>query len=185
MPIITKTAVKNFNGDLLSEQVAALLTVAVFSGQVKWAGFHRLTDRVYEPNAGVQEIGRHSANGQTTIDTAQPGELRFTCSRDLTSQEDTDLDAILTAHNSANLTAEQTRQDQDEADLESLIETERDTFIANLSTQQTTINGWDAATTAQKLVAAKASFTAIRQNQAILGKVLRLFLRSRQGGLDI
>ena len=181
MTLVTKTSVKNFNGSLLMEQVSAILAPS----SLGWAGFHRLNERVYEPNAAAQEVGRTSVNGQTTIDTAQPGELRFTFSRDLTAQEDSDLVTLLAAHNSATLTAEQTRQDQDASDLPTLIDTERDTFIANLATQNTTINGWDAATTAQKLVAAKASFTAIRQNQAILGRVLRLFLRSQGGGLEI
>jgi len=165
MATVVKISIKNFNADRLREELAAAGAAALLTG-IGWAGFN-LTGRIYAPAAARREVGRSSVNGNTVVDFADPGELRFYTTRDLTTPEDTALTNVLTAHNSALLSAEQVRQDQDEADLDAILATERAAFIANLA-------AWDGLSTANKFVAAKAMFTTI-------GKLMRFLLRRERG----
>jgi len=165
MATVTKIAIKNFNPDRLREELAAAGAGALLTG-IGWAGFTG-AGRLYTPAGVTREIGRSVVNGVTVVDTAVNGELRFYTTRDLTGPEDTALTNVLTAHNSLLLSAEQVRQDQDEADLDAILATERAAFIAALA-------AWDGQTTAQRFVASKAMFTT-------LGKLMRFLLRRERG----
>jgi hypothetical protein len=110
-------------------------------------------------------IGTSSADGD---DVALRGELRFFSPSALTAQQNTDLDSVLQAHNSATLTDEQVRTNQDTTDLNALLATDIAVYRNHLTT-------WDAKSTANKLVAAKEMYT-------IIGKVLRIFIRRNSDG---
>jgi hypothetical protein len=180
MPIVIKISVKDFNPDRLREQLAAAGAGAILDS-LGWAGFDRVSDRRYTPKPARTLIGVSVSNGQRIEDFADPGELRFTFSRDLTPGENDQLDTLLANHDHTQLSAEQVRQDQDEADLDSIIATERDAFIAALGTMQTTLNGWDAANQTQKLQLAENYFTANRGCMVTIGKLLRFMLRKERG----
>jgi hypothetical protein len=79
-------------------------------------------------------VGRSSSSGD---DVAARGELRFLSPDALTAPQNTSLDSVLAAHNSATLTAEQQRQDQDDADMESLLASDRAVYLNHIQT-------WDA-----------------------------------------
>lgn len=145
MAIIVKIALKNLNQTKLGEEIAALAFGSVFT-RVDWYGFHRLNARVLEPNAATQKVGESGG----VSDFADPGELRFHTTRDLTTQEQADLDAVLAAHNDATLTAEQVREDQDEADL--------DTLITAAQQFQTFLTAFDNAGNVSQLKAALRPF---------------------------
>lgn len=162
MALISKIFVKTFNASRLLDEVSAFPIVSI-----GWAGFTRLDDRLYQPNATTKEIGRSVSNGVTVVDTAEPGELRFSLSIDLTPSEDDSLTSILASHNATQLSAEQIRQDQDEADWLAITATERQAYIDALAS-------WDAANNAQKLVLAKQMF-------ATVGKLMRLVIRAERG----
>ena len=160
--IVIKIAAKTFNGSLLLQE----LTGALPLNSLSWAGFQRQSNRRYEPFAEVSRVvGRSSVAGD---DVALRGELRLSMSRSLTATEDTTLDSLLTAHNATQLNAEQTRQDQDETDLDSLIVTEIGAYRNN-------IRNWDSMTNVAKMAAAKEMFI-------VLGKALRFLLRNQRGG---
>jgi hypothetical protein len=112
----TRTVAKDFNRDLLLEQLAAsaLPFVSAFL-----AGFERLNRFVGTPSAAPRLITKDGVAG--TSDFAQPGEIRFEFSTALTTAEGTALDSLLTAHVSTNRTADQSRQAQDETDLDALV----------------------------------------------------------------
>jgi hypothetical protein len=59
---------------------------------------------------------------------AQRGQMLLIFSHDLTPSENTVLDPVLTNHNSTLLSAEQTLEDQDVADLDALIASDRAAF---------------------------------------------------------
>jgi hypothetical protein len=111
-------------------------------------------------------VGTSSSDGD---DVALRGELRFFSPSPLTAPQNTSLDSVLTTHNSATLTAEQVRQDQDTNDLDALLATDRPAYLSH-------IQSWDGLSTANKLAAAKAMFI-------IIGKVLRVFIRIAGVGL--
>lgn len=155
--LIVKTALKNFNAAKLVEELQALS----FGGEViriDWYGFTKLDARRFTPAAARQKVGE--ADG--IADFADPGELRFHTTRDLMPVEDTQLDSILSAHDSIILTAEQIRQDQDENDLT--------TLIGNVADFDTLIAQWDGLTTNQ----AKAALRPVLVN---LRRVLRIIVR--------
>ena len=143
MALIVKTVLKPLNADQLMAELAALPIAGV-----TWAGFDKVDDRRYGPMAAAREIGHSVSNGVRVSDTANPGELRITTSRDLTAPETTSLDSILAAHNAATLSAEQQRQDQDTTDLSQLL---------------SDFSAWDGMNNAQR--------------NAALKRVLRLMLR--------
>jgi hypothetical protein len=180
MPTVVKIAVKDFNPDRLREQLEAGGAGAILTS-LGWAGFDRVSDRQYTPKPARTLVGVSVSNGQRIEDFADPGELRFALTRDLTPQEDDQLTTLLANHDHTQLSDGQVRADQDEADLDAIIATERDAFIAALGTMQTTLNGWDAANQAQKLQLAEDYFTANRACMVTLGKVLRFILRRERG----
>ncbi len=118
MAIVKKTRVKNFNAGLLAQQVLAAPLPLTGIG---WAGFASGENgRIYAPAATRRVVGRRSGSDGEILDFADPGELRLGFSRDLTAPEDTTLDGLLTAHDSTGVTSDQTRDDQDETELDLL-----------------------------------------------------------------
>lgn len=166
MAALVKIVGKDFNPDRLREDLEGAGFAGLLTGQ-GWAGFARISRRRYTPNAGPRIVGRTVINGAVSEDTAQPGELRFQSSRDLTPAEDAALDAALAAHDANMLSAEQVREDQDETDLTALLQTDRATYIAHLQ-------NWSGYGNAQKFAAAEDMFR-------IVGKILRLLLRRERG----
>jgi hypothetical protein len=148
---VVKIALKNFNGSKFHEEITATGLPVV---SLTWAGFEKVTGsvRLYQPKAARSLVGVMVSNGVRTEDFADPGELRFATSRALTALESTALDAAITAHVSSVLTAEQTRENQDEADWTQ--------FIADFGT-------WDAMNTAQRM--------------AFLKRAMRVLLRAQRG----
>ncbi len=116
MPTTIKIAEKNINLDLLFEELG--IVVASVNFGLLMAGFHKLNNRVFEPNASTQVIA--TSTGQPD-DTAEPGELRFKHSVALTVPAEDALDAALAAHNPTLLTAEQTRVDLDATEAQQLL----------------------------------------------------------------
>jgi hypothetical protein len=150
MATLLKIFVKNFNPDRLREEMPAG-TAGVLTG-LGWAGFDRSSSRLYVPKSERSIIGRSFSNGATVVDFADPGELRFSTSRDLTVLEDAALDVVLTAHVATNLSAEQVREDQDETDFQQM---------------RTRLDGWATLTAAQK--------------DEVLRRLVRLVLRMARG----
>jgi hypothetical protein len=111
-----KTVLKNFNRDLLFEelQASALPFIAVHL-----YGFDRL-GFIAVPRAEQRLITGDGNNPQNN-DYAQPGELRFEVTTALTGAESTTLDGLLAAHDSTQRTAEQQRLDQDTNDMDTLV----------------------------------------------------------------
>ena len=105
MVIIVRVVVKEFNSELLREELVALgLPMPKFKGfeSSGSAGF-------YTPNAARRVIARRTSQGGPDItDSANPGELRFSLDSPLTSRQESDLDGVLAAHDSTQRTAEQT-----------------------------------------------------------------------------
>jgi hypothetical protein len=145
MAVVVKFVLKDLNHTKLIEEAQALAFSSVFQ-KVDWYGFSRKSDRIMTPNTETVKVGEVNS----VSDFAQPGELRIHTSRDLTLAEDAALVAVLTAHNSATVTAEQTRQDQDDADIVALITAAQQfsTFLAN----------FDAASNVPQLKAALRPF---------------------------
>jgi len=160
---------KAINPGLLQEELDILGLLSLMRS-IGWAGFDHLPDgQRYVPFVSRQVIGSSSINQVRTEDFADPGEIRFTFSRVLTVQEDTDLDALLVAHDATGFSAEQTRQVQDSTDLASLLATDFPAYKVH-------IRNWDTYTNAQRIAATKEMFLT-------LGKGLRALLRG--GGVDI
>jgi hypothetical protein len=160
--ITVRVSIKDFNADKLQEELTSLPIQGI-----TWAGFIRSGERMYTPfPEDSRVIGTSSIDGD---DVALRGELRFFSPSSLTAPQNTSLDAVLQAHNSAIPTSEQTRQDQDTAELNALLATDIAVYRNHLTT-------WDAKTTANKFVASKEMF-------AIIVKMLRVFIRrNRDGG---
>ena len=111
-----RTVLKNFNPDLLEEELAAsaLPFVSVFL-----AGFVQQGRFALKPSPNPRQISRDRVSG--TVDLADPGELRFEFTVALTFPEGVVLDGLLRAHDSTQRTAEQLRQNEDVTDLAALI----------------------------------------------------------------
>lgn len=161
MALIVKIALKTLNVERLVEELRAL-PFADVATRIDWYGFERQDDRRMAPVAARIKVGE--ANGVS--DFADPGEIRFHTTRDLTAPEQTQLDGVLTAHNAATLTAEQTRQDQDEADL--------DTLITAAQAFNTFLTNFDAAGNVTQLKAALRPFCVN------MGRALRIIVRKQR-----
>ena len=136
---LTKFRNAPINPDRLREEwVAAGLGPLLPS--VTIAGFTRLSPRRYEPFTERRVVGVSVVDGTRVEDFADPGELRFALAQPLTPSEDASLDAVLAAHNPAVLSAEQVRQDQDDADAAQL---------------EADFGAWDAMNNAQRFTALK------------------------------
>lgn len=166
MAAVVKIALNDFNPDRLGEELVAAGLMPLITS-LGWAGFERVTPRRYTPAAARRVVGMSSVNGVRTEDLADPGELRFGLTRDVTPTEAATLDGVLSAHDAALLSAEQVRQDKDEADLDTLLATERQAYL-------TALQDWDGMTSAQKLAATRAMFLTI-------GKLFRVILRRERG----
>jgi hypothetical protein len=93
----TRVLLKNFNTDLLFEQLAGL----PISG-ITWIGFVPLDTDRYMPGL------------------VNSGEMDLSSTRPLSTDEESQLDSILLLHNATQRTAEQTRRVQDDSDLDRL-----------------------------------------------------------------
>lgn len=111
----TRTVLKDFNADLLIEQLVA--SALPFESK-HFAGFVRLGQFRATPAPGPRVIVDNKV--ANTQDIAQPGEIRFVFTTALTVGEAAALDTLLAAHVSTNRTAEQDRLNQDKADLDQL-----------------------------------------------------------------
>ena len=134
MSTYTRTLVKDFNGELLHEQVLGIVPEA----RILWAGFN-IRDRrfsLYGPNAGTKVIASHSQPDGTTVDTtAEPGEMKWTFPHDLTPDQEVSFDAILTAHDATGRSAGQQQEQR-----------ERDAGLAF----KNNFDNWDSLTSTQK-----------------------------------
>jgi len=110
-----RTVLKDFNRDRL---IAELVVSALPFESLDLAGFHRQGQFIGTPNAGPKVIAEDKV--ANTQDIAQPGEIRFVFTTALTGAQGTALDTLLTDHDSTNRTQEQTRIEQDTADLDQL-----------------------------------------------------------------
>ena len=115
--IITKFYIKNFNPELLREQLDNFLPGKVSS--LLWAGFDLINHR-YQPIVSTKVIATTIISGVLTNITAEPGEVQFTVPEDFTISEEATLDTILTNHNSTQVTQEQQRQIQDLNELQQI-----------------------------------------------------------------
>jgi hypothetical protein len=108
MAITIRVVIKDFNNDKLQEELAeASLPIQ----GIIWAGFIRSGERLHTPfSEDSRVVGTSSSDGD---DVALRGEMRFFSPSALTALQNTTLDSVLQAHNSATLTAEQTRLNQD------------------------------------------------------------------------
>ena len=111
-----RTILKNFNRDLLIEELAASSLPFIAANLY---GFERINRFVGAPAAEPRLITRDGVAG--TEDFAQPGEIRFEFTTSLTVAEGTTLDNLLTGHDATQFTDEQQRQNKDETDLDALI----------------------------------------------------------------
>jgi hypothetical protein len=120
MVVAVRISAKDFNDDKLQEELAqASLPIQ----GITWAGFIRSGERLHTPFPEASRVvGTSSSDGD---DVALRGGLRFSIPSPLTPTEDTSLDSVLAAHNSATLAAEQVRQNQDNTDLDTLLATDR------------------------------------------------------------
>jgi hypothetical protein len=149
-----------------------------------------VSDREYAPRTERTLIVATSVNGIRTEeycgpagagDTYEFGEIVFGTTRDLTAPEQTTFDLALTAHDHTVLSAEQVRQDQDAADLDTLVATERQQFIDAVQSLTTIVDAWDGLTNTQRQEATKIGLTNARDALRIVGKVLRFVLRRERG----
>ena len=116
MAVEIKIVVKRFNHDLLIEELASLPYA-----NLNLAGFRQANRYIYEPaSAPVLVSSTLNADKSYTKDFAVPGELRIEMSRDLTVQEDADLDTVLAVHDDTEFTAGQRRERQDSTDYDTL-----------------------------------------------------------------
>ena len=108
-----RTLQKNFNRDLLREELSGLQLETL-----QLAGFKRKGRFEGQPSTAPRRVSRvRQPDGTYIEDFAQPGELRFI----FTVAPGAALDLILAAHDATQRTTEQTRIDQDETDLDVLL----------------------------------------------------------------
>jgi len=125
MATYIKTHVKDFNGDLLAQQIKGILPEA----NLLWAGF-RLNDHqlsLYGPNAGTEVIATQSQpDGSTLETTAEPGEMMWRFPHSLTPDQEASFDAILIAHDATQLSTSQTNKKADTDAVPILVQTYQD-----------------------------------------------------------
>lgn len=133
-----RTVLKNFNRDLLTEELAA--SVLPFES-LFLAGFEKLNPFVGTPTAAPRLISRDGVSG--VEDFADPGEIRFVFTSALTVPQGAILDGLLNSHDATQHTTDQDNQQQDETDLTILeaawpnwttfTPTQKDDFLRRLS----------------------------------------------------
>jgi hypothetical protein len=140
MALSIRTSVKDFNDDKLQEEPAqASLPIQ----GITWAGFINSGERLHTPFPEASRVvGTSSSDGD---DVALRGELRFFTASALTAQQNTTLDSVLQAHNSATLTTEQGRQAQDTSEMDQLFTVDRITYRDNIQT-------WDSLANIAQLI---------------------------------
>jgi len=118
MATIIKIVNKNINPDLLHEQ----LKVAGIEVQIDWGGFAKSSEEVFFTpvlERSVTEV--RVENGVKTEVFFDPGELHILATaEELSAKQLEDLDIILADHQAEVKSTDQTRQDQDAADLDEL-----------------------------------------------------------------
>ena len=133
------TLVKFMNKDMNHERLREELEVAGVPPQAGLlvAGFTRINSRLYEPFLTTQIISTATdpAGGPDITNSAQPGELRFDYTPDLTEPQETTLDGVLTVHDATNLSTGQQNDDTDIAAIAPLVDN---------------YNNWGSLTLAQK-----------------------------------
>jgi len=112
-----RTVVKDFNRDLLREELVA--SVLPFES-LHLAGFEpRGRPRiVFEPTPGPKLISEDKVNN--IQDFADPGEIRFVFTTALTVPQAAALDVLLAAHDHTQRTTDQGRRTRDEIELSEL-----------------------------------------------------------------
>jgi len=114
-----KTALKNFNRDLLTEELSASPLPFLKAHPY---GFDRINRYEGAPRTEDRIVSRvRQPDGSYVEDRAAPGEIRFEFSSALRAAQDTQLDNLIAAHDSTQRTAEQNREGRDEADMDWLI----------------------------------------------------------------
>jgi len=108
MAVLIKNVVKDFNRELLHEEMDA---ASLIGASLLWAGFTRLNKRVYTPSA---------AHGFTA------GDLHFTYEPPLTAPQEATLDGILAAHDHTGTSTFQAHKDTDEQDRQDFVQTFND-----------------------------------------------------------
>lgn len=134
MSTYLRTHLKDFNGELLHEQVLGILPEA----RILWAGFN-LNDNelsLYVPNSGTKVIASQSQpDGSVVETTAEPGEMKWRFPNDLTPDQEVSFDAILDNHDATQKSRGQRRT--------------RENKTAALMFKNNA-NNWDLLTSAQK-----------------------------------
>ncbi len=114
-----RTILKNFNRDLLTEELSASALSFI---QLELSGFERINRFVGAPTTEPRQVSRiRQPDGSYVTDFAQPGEIRFEFSAALTAVQGPALDGLLAVHDATQRTSEQQRIKQDNADLDALI----------------------------------------------------------------
>ncbi len=109
---------RDFNRLFLLEELTPLLP----QFHMTMGGYERLTQRISTPTAAPVVVTRRKITGQPLFeDIAQPGEIWWRTEVPLTVQEESDLDAVLAAHDETGISVEQGREDQDSDDIARLI----------------------------------------------------------------
>lgn len=110
MADLIKIVVKDFNQDLLGEEMAAVVP-SLLGGGLLWRGFDRLNRNVYTPS---------------TVHGGTAGELVFKYDPELTAPREAQLDVVLAAHDATQLSSGQQNKAQDEIDRQNFVQTFND-----------------------------------------------------------
>jgi hypothetical protein len=169
--VVTKIAVKDFNPSLLREQLRAGQSVL---DKVGWPGFVTSTPRLFQPIPRSRRVG-FTEHGM--VDIAQPGEIRFYTTREISLAEEAFLDGVLAGHDAAQLSAEQQREELDRTDLLEILQTGQDQYIADVQALTAIFDGWDAADVATRQLMTKQAIGRLARDLTILGKIMRYVIR--------
>lgn len=106
---------KNFNADLLDQEVSAL-TLSVPIDRPHLAGFDVSNNRARQPASAPLRITKKVEMGVLTEDFADPGEVRITSEDPISAADSTAITGALTAHDARQLSVEQVRSDKDDTE---------------------------------------------------------------------
>jgi hypothetical protein len=119
------TKIKDFNPQLLGEEIDALTSPTIPAREQWLAGFERSptnSDHATPISEASKVVGKRRVKGETPTppDIAVKGELRFTTRNPLTAAMVTAVDGALDAHVASGRSTEQQKEDQTAADVAEL-----------------------------------------------------------------
>jgi len=140
MAILIRTFLRDFNNELLVEELTGLLIV---SFNMQLAGFEQQNRIIWTPIAARKLVSRKEVRGVVINETfADPGEVWIKTETELSAGVITTIDSLLTSHDVDGRTSRQTRRDQDDLDV---------------TTLETALQNWDSLTSTQRNAALKLS----------------------------